>query len=667
MASAAAYATTSSFKKRIERLEVALNEAQNKLGDIRGSTSTSPDGGQSLSPAASADTRTPRTSTASAWSFRNSAQIFNLGRFHLAGHHIGAISSTSCLPVFSPVGQNWVHAATGEIPSFDKLRAYEAEWSGAKNVSPASRIAPRPSSAFPARDMVEALYNTYCTAAVYMVFPVIEPLRFHKLVEQTYQDDPDTPRPGTELARAAVLAFSAMSILMTGAVDMPVVPGTEDVDTETLGLRASDYLPFLLQEPGVDQCSTLLTLAIFHVMSGHEYQGAMILSLACRSLLVLNAHTTRPTVPLTAEQHDCGDKQQQHDARRHLRQLFWLAYSMDKEMSLRSGLSPAFSDEFCDLTPPQIPGFTSPPPTDGAGDSQQYRSPDARFMPPSLAMSLMKSRICRVLYSELALHKSSVETLYDIRLLDDELENWRLSMPAEWRPTLSPADSLPTSASTSAESSAAASPEDTGERGENDGQGPEPRKAVPETVMATVAPQSPHAVMSKLAYYHLLSVVHRASGRCRAMSSPQERQSREMGSSSSSSSSAELAALGTGISSSLAISVQASRMTICCLRDWWASTSSYSFWVVVFYPISAVLAIFCHVLLDPVNPTVQEDLELIGSVPKIVRDLGTRRRQHHERDETFYRMVEELCAELIRLGHSAVYKGVERQMYGLMS
>ena len=87
----------------------------------------------------------------------------------------------------------------------------------------------------------------------------------------------------------------------------------------------------------------------------------------------------------------------------------------------------------------------------------------------------------------------------------------------------------------------------------------------------------------------------------------------------------------------------------------------------MFYPISAVLAIFCHILLDPASPTVQEDLALIECVPGIVRSLGERRRRQHARDVVFYDMVDELCRELIRLGNCAVYRAVERSMDMLWS
>lgn len=281
MSSAGGYASTSSFKKRIERLEIALNEAQSRLGSIGeagAADGSSPDSATAAASATLTQERHGQRDAAGAavgsdaWSFKNSAQIFSLGRFHLAGHHIGAISSTSCLPVFSPVGQEWVYATTGQVPSFDKLRAVEATWNenaaaagGNVECSPDSSSAQAAGAGrrvFPTREVVEALFSTYCAAPVYAIFPVIEPPRFKQLIEQTYETGghPKASMLGRQLARASVLAFSAMATLMMGAIDFPVVAAAEDLDPEALGLMASEYLPYLLQEPGLDQCSTLLTL-----------------------------------------------------------------------------------------------------------------------------------------------------------------------------------------------------------------------------------------------------------------------------------------------------------------------------------------------------------------------------------------------------------------------
>lgn len=358
-------------------------------------------------------------------------------------------------------------------------------------------------------------------------------------------------------------------------------------------------------------------------MSGHEYQCAMLLSLACRSLLVLNAHTMRPTIPMTSTTSTTADKQQ---SRRHLRQLFWLAHSIDKEMALRSGLSPVLSDEFCDLTPPLIPGMpgittrahsphgfqdgpSAPPPPRQDATSSSSNNNDARFVPPVLALSLMKSRISRILYSEAALHKSGVETLYDIRQLDDELERWRMTVPAAWRPRLGPAVASQSQSSTSSQQHLSGASEENspdqqqygaeddvldGHRGRssNNNNGSARRnldattaassgassERPPMTATAIVPAQSPHAVMSRLAYYHLLSVVHRASGRCRAISGSHHASHQDVEGGGGGDDMATAASLGAGISSSLAISVQASRMTIYSLRDLWQCTSAYAFW-----------------------------------------------------------------------------------------
>lgn len=117
--------------------------------------------------------------------------------------------------------------------------------------------------------------------------------------------------------------------------------------------------------------------------------------------------------------------------RYHLRTLFWISYKIDKEMSLRSGRPPFFDDNECDLTLPNQPlGATSPETAySGLGCSDPLFTSEAK-------LSIIKSRIYKSLYSRRALKTSDAEFLQNIRELDRDLECWRLSLPADSRPTL---------------------------------------------------------------------------------------------------------------------------------------------------------------------------------------------------------------------------------------
>ncbi|OGM47705.1 hypothetical protein ABOM_004304 [Aspergillus bombycis] len=114
-----------------------------------------------------------------------------------------------------------------------------------------------------------------------------------------------------------------------------------------------------------------------------------------------------------------------------LRNIFWICYTLDKDVPLGTGQPPASTDENCDLSLP--PGYAE----------QAFCDPDKAddltiepVFPFDLRLSLIKSRAHRSLYSINALTKSDAEVLKSVRELDDDLSQWRLSIPPEWRPTM---------------------------------------------------------------------------------------------------------------------------------------------------------------------------------------------------------------------------------------
>lgn len=153
----------------------------------------------------------------------------------------------------------------------------------------------------------------------------------------------------------------------------------------------------------------------------------------------------------------------------HRRDLFWVCYTLDMEITFRTGRPPIMTNTSCDLTFPayylrQIsPGFTG-----------------VARLPGDLRLSIIKSKAYEKLYSPHALNNSDAEILRDIRELDDLLENWRLSLPVESRPTLSFS-------------------EDT--------------KVAPDVVDLRTLNISPFMV--RLEYHHCVTTIHQASSRCK--------------------------------------------------------------------------------------------------------------------------------------------------------
>lgn len=200
----------------------------------------------------------------------------------------------------------------------------------------------------------------------------------------------------------------------------------------------------------------------------------------------------------------------------HLRKYFWMCYSIDKDIALRSGHPPAIPDEYCNLILPWSYA-------EGNGNSLRIDASSNPFLPGDLRLSLIKSKALRLLYSMDALQKSDAQLLRDIRELDDELEEWRISVHPQYRPTLSC-------------------------RAEEGILDPN----------ASVA-QKMHCIIMNFEYHYLVATIHQATSRCRSW---YNRESGEI----------------EGVSSSLALSVAASRSTIYYLRTAVQVLAGEAFW-----------------------------------------------------------------------------------------
>lgn len=72
----------------------------------------------------------------------------------------------------------------------------------------------------------------------------------------------------------------------------------------------------------------------------------------------------------------------------------------------------------------------------------------------------------------------------------------------------------------------------------------------------------------------------------------------------------------------------------------------------IFYPLSAVVNLFCGILLDPTDRQMQEDIKLIQSMPQLARDM--RSYCLTTQDDKFFRALDRFVSELVRLAHLAV-------------
>lgn len=120
----------------------------------------------------------------------------------------------------------------------------------------------------------------------------------------------------------------------------------------------------------------------------------------------------------------------------HFRDLFWVCYCIDKDLAHRTGQPPAINDDHCDLTLPLNYAQMQSSNILGHDHMSSRSSATLPLFPWDLRLSIIKSRIYNSLHSTSASKQSEAEILRNIRWLDEELEEWRLTLPLDHRPTL---------------------------------------------------------------------------------------------------------------------------------------------------------------------------------------------------------------------------------------
>ncbi|KAI1491413.1 fungal-specific transcription factor domain-containing protein [Biscogniauxia mediterranea] len=502
------------------------------------------------------------------------------GSLHFAGYHLGEVCSYNGMPLFSPNGQRWIQARTGDVPAFPKLTG--APWEN-KSIQEAF-LHPVSNLELPDRKVTEEYFSMFCTRGLQFVFPVVDPVLFKDTIDDAYEPWEISPSIKIASAKACVLSFLSFVSLMEGTLE------SAPIDCDTCAIKAQHLLPQIFLENSIITAQVGLMQCIYHLFSGKLQAASIFHAMSCQMMFMLGAHLHHPIIE--PPRGPGSTESRAWRVKTHLRKLFIMAYTFDKDISLRTGQPPVIKDEHCDITHPSLD-------EDIPTHMTSFNKSLWLFIPGGLQLSTLKSRTFELLHSAEALRKSDAQLLRDIRELDDKLEEWRIAIDPDIRPSLS------------------CRPGDT--------------RVYPEASF----PWKMYTIITNFEYYHLVAAIHGTTGRCRAWSNGESCETE-------------------GVSSSLALCVEASRSTLIYLRAAIHTLGGESFWMILFYPMAAVLAIFCNILLKPLCPASQNDLELLNSAPELIRSLRTRRLSPHE--ITHMKMIEDFMAELTRLGTCAIMK-----------
>ncbi|RSM18145.1 hypothetical protein CDV31_003067 [Fusarium ambrosium] len=333
------------------------------------------------------------------------------GQIYYGGCHLGQISLDKGIPKFSEEGRRWIFSKTGDHFKSESLHrpstlhspiAHSQGYSG--------------SSLLPSRHTTHQVIAAYLNSTFKFAFPFIDGTLFSETIVLAYEGLNVTASLEHLSARCCFLAFLSIIDCFRGSNDFP------DIDPEACSMEAHHLLAEVLIDTNLTGIQTVLMLQLHEAHQGRLSTAAILSGVACRMVITMGGHVDVPRV----SGHDEISREERE--RCHLRALFWICYLFDKEVALRSGQPPFLSDSYCDLTPPDkgMTHFFA----DGAGEGL------FPYLFGDIGLSLLKGKANHLLYSVHASRKPDAELLRDIRELDEQLEDWRASLPSSIRPSL---------------------------------------------------------------------------------------------------------------------------------------------------------------------------------------------------------------------------------------
>ncbi|KFX97510.1 hypothetical protein V490_02757 [Pseudogymnoascus sp. VKM F-3557] len=515
----------------------------------------------------------------------------SLGNLHFAGFKLREINSWSSILLFLPEGQEWIKSRTGQTVALEKLYASGPPWQNQRSIYMHDMELLQDSVQLPDRGVIEKLARGYRSHILSRVFPIIDKVLFEDTLNLAYNQGGFQPI-GHASAKACIYAFLAF----IGILNIYGERGTGlPLSGDAYAMKAQSLIPQVIQEITTESLQAAVILSMYQLFSGNYQSAAVIHCLTVRFAFMLGAHTQHHS---TIASQTPAFSEIVSRTQNHRRNLFWLCYTFDIELSLRTGQPPSINDEYCDLTLP--PGYIEQLYRHHGSDHSATDIHSISLFPGDLRLIMIKSRAYNSLYTARALQKSDAELLKDIRVLDDDLEKWRISVPPEFRPTISFSHETPTEG------------------------GMDMRK-----------------VISRLSYHHCMAIIHQASGRCRARADGQS-------------------PVMEGVSSSLELAVEASRSSFLYLHAAQHVLDDDCFWMILFYPMSAILTIFCNILHNPLDPQAAQDLELINRAPSLIKGIPI---PEPSKNDLFYiNLVDEFIAELRRLGECAISKAKQESL-----
>ncbi|UPK99938.1 hypothetical protein LCI18_010873 [Fusarium solani-melongenae] len=498
------------------------------------------------------------------------------------------------IPILSERGRDWVRLKTGQDAQFERFHMF-----GSKRSFPAlplTNLSYHELHKLPDRLYAESCLDAFFGSSISLFYPVLDRELVQETLEVAYQDHTNSSFTCSRVsAKACILAALCMITRTVRPKDASKQPqGDLYVD------QVKSLLALASWEACIEGLQATLMLQICKISVGEWEEASTLHSIACHMVCSLGGHLNQRA---TCDSSRVVSEQKL----RHIRTLFWMSYIFDKDISLRSGQPPLLTEDYCNLTAPE--GYANR--YDCQAPSDQDTSTFGRlvpYLPGDLGLSHVKEKACRLLYSPKSFTVDDTQILLHIRHLDIDLESWRSSIPAKYRPKLSVTPGGP----------------------------------LFDSEMNSL--QRIRCLHLQLEYHYLVTAIHTAVRRCGAAYAEAPNLPDD---------------LHSVFHSSSDLSLEASRSTLTLLKGHINLLEEEAFWRVAFYPPVAAMSLFINILIHPVDPRGQVDLGILASAISIFQTTSVQSLTTDDID--YLQEMNNFAAELVRLGNLAIWKAKKEE------
>lgn len=328
------------------------------------------------------------------------------------------IGSSSGFSIFSPKGIQWVNEKTGDN-SFQHMIGHATSdkqgWDHWKPEVFNDLFGRRIFKQLPGRQECFALLKDYFEHFNQM-FPLFHEPTFMHLVDRHYSLEP-YEGSGWWASLNVALAIAHRLRVMSNVVDL------EEDETAWGYLKNAMAVMTELTMRNTDLLSVqaLLGMALFQQGTPNPQPSFFLVAAAMRLAHSIGLHKRGSGFNLN----------QVEDEQR--KRVFWIAYLLDKDICLRSGRPPAQDEDDMNVELP------SEDPPDGLGnvplrDTDISGRKTMNLFRMNCTFAQIQSRVYKQLYSVKASKQSDGELLNTIGELDASLEEWKDSIPIDFRP-----------------------------------------------------------------------------------------------------------------------------------------------------------------------------------------------------------------------------------------